>query len=212
MTDAQIVEMYWNRNEQAISVTAEKYGTYCYSVAYGVLHNEEDSEESVNDTYMSAWNSMPPHKPSVLKTFLGKITRRISIDRWRKKTAEKRGALAVIPAERDSLYAGVFARKVTNALPRAILAAIIYQNQFITKAFAAHRRIDSANQFGQRFVFVEQRNDDADVFLVFHDATVDRDYRNGGNRRMDPAQESFWIGYGTGSHRTGCNRTRYSRT
>ena len=91
MTDAQIVEMYWKRNEQAISVTAEKYGTYCYSVAYGVLHNEEDSKESVNDTYMSAWNSMPPHKPGILKTFLGKITRRLSIDRWRRKNAEKRG-------------------------------------------------------------------------------------------------------------------------
>ena len=91
MTDAQIVEMYWNRNEQAISVTAEKYGTYCYSVAYGVLHNEEDSKESVNDTYMSAWNSMPPHKPAILKTFLGKITRRLSIDRWRRRNAEKRG-------------------------------------------------------------------------------------------------------------------------
>ena len=91
MTDAQIVEMYWNRNEQAISVTAEKYGTYCYSVAYGILHNDEDSEESVNDTYMSAWNSMPPHKPGILKTFLGKITRRLSIDRWRRKNAEKRG-------------------------------------------------------------------------------------------------------------------------
>ena len=91
MTDAQIVEMYWNRNEQAITVTAEKYGTYCYSVAYGVLHNEEDSKESVNDTYMSAWNSMPPHKPAILKTFLGKITRRLSIDRWRRRNAEKRG-------------------------------------------------------------------------------------------------------------------------
>ena len=91
MTDAQIVEMYWKRNEQAISVTAEKYGTYCYSVAYGILHNEEDSEESVNDTYMSAWNSMPPHKPGILKTFLGKITRRLSIDKWRRKNAEKRG-------------------------------------------------------------------------------------------------------------------------
>ena len=90
MTDAQIVEMYWERNEQAISVTAEKYGTYCYSVAYGILHNEEDSKESVNDTYMSAWNSMPPHKPGILKTFLGKITRRLSIDRWRRKNAEKR--------------------------------------------------------------------------------------------------------------------------
>ena len=91
MTDAQIVEMYWERNEQAISVTAEKYGTYCYSVAYGVLHNEEDSKESVNDTYMSAWNSMPPHKPNVLKTFLGKITRRLSIDKLKRKNAEKRG-------------------------------------------------------------------------------------------------------------------------
>ena len=91
MNDLQIVEMYWKRNEQAISVTAEKYGTYCYSVAYGILHNEEDSKESVNDTYMSAWNSMPPHKPSVLKTFLGKITRRLSIDRLKRKNAEKRG-------------------------------------------------------------------------------------------------------------------------
>ena len=91
MTDSQIVEMYWDRNEQAVTATSEKYGTYCYTVAYGILHNEEDSKESVNDTYMSAWNSMPPHKPSALKTFLGKITRRISIDRWRKKTAEKRG-------------------------------------------------------------------------------------------------------------------------
>ena len=91
MTDEQIIEMYWNRNEQAISVTSEKYGTYCYSVAYGILHNEEDSKESVNDTYLSAWNSMPPHKPSVLKTFLGKITRRLSIDKWRRKNAEKRG-------------------------------------------------------------------------------------------------------------------------
>ena len=91
MNDAQIVEMYWDRNEQAIAITSEKYGIYCYSVAYGILHNEEDSKESVNDTYMSAWNSMPPHKPNVLKTFLGKITRRLSIDKWRRKNAEKRG-------------------------------------------------------------------------------------------------------------------------
>ncbi len=92
MNDRQIIELYWNRDEQAISMTAEKYGTYCYSVAYKILHNEEDSKESVNDTYLSAWNSIPPHKPNILKTFLGKIARRISIDRWRKKNAEKRNA------------------------------------------------------------------------------------------------------------------------
>lgn len=91
MNDEQIVELYWNRDEKAIDFTSEKYGSYCYSIAYGILHNNEDSKECVNDTYMSAWNSMPPHKPNILKTFLGKIARRISVDRWRKKTAEKRG-------------------------------------------------------------------------------------------------------------------------
>ncbi|MBQ8135229.1 MAG: sigma-70 family RNA polymerase sigma factor [Clostridia bacterium] len=91
MNDRQIVEMYWNRDEKAISETTEKYGAYCYTIAFGILHNEEDTKESVNDTYMDAWNSMPPNKPKILKTFLGKITRRISIDRWRKKTAQKRG-------------------------------------------------------------------------------------------------------------------------
>ncbi len=69
----------------------ENQKTYCYSIAYNILHNSEDAEESVNDTYTDAWNSMPPHRPSVLSTFLGKITRRISIDRFRHRTAEKRG-------------------------------------------------------------------------------------------------------------------------
>lgn len=91
MTDQQIVEMYWNRNENAINVTAEKYGTYCYTVTYGILHNEDDAKESVNDTYMEAWNKIPPNKPKILKIFLGRIARCISIDRWRKKNAEKRG-------------------------------------------------------------------------------------------------------------------------
>lgn len=91
MNDRQIVEMYWSRDEKAVNETAKKYGSYCYTIAFGILHNQEDSKESVNDTYMSAWNSMPPNKPKILKTFLGKITRRISIDRWRRKTAQKRG-------------------------------------------------------------------------------------------------------------------------
>lgn len=90
MTDEQIVDMYCDRNELAIAYTSQKYGAYCHTVAYGILHNEEDSQESVNDTYMSAWSSIPPHRPDILKTFLGKITRRLSIDRWRKKNAGKR--------------------------------------------------------------------------------------------------------------------------
>lgn len=91
MEDDRIVELYWQRNEEAINETASKYGKYCYSIAQNILGDEDDANESVNDTYLDAWQSMPPHRPSVLSTFLGKITRRISIDRYRRRTAEKRG-------------------------------------------------------------------------------------------------------------------------
>lgn len=91
MDDKSIVDLYWQRNEQAISETSLKYGNYCYSIAYNILNNNEDAEESVNDTYNNAWHNIPPHRPFVLSTFLGKITRRISIDKFRHRTAEKRG-------------------------------------------------------------------------------------------------------------------------
>ena len=91
MEDKQIVDLYWAREESAIHETALKYGSYCYSIAYTILQDQQDAEESVNDTYMDAWNTMPPNRPSILSTFLGKITRRISIDHWRIRSAKKRG-------------------------------------------------------------------------------------------------------------------------
>lgn len=91
MEDGQIVELYWARDGAAIRETAAKYGSYCHSIAYTILQDREDAQECVNDTYMDAWNAMPPDRPSILATFLGKITRRISIDRWRIKNAKKRG-------------------------------------------------------------------------------------------------------------------------
>ncbi len=91
MEDKQIVALYWERSEKAIEETANKYGKYCYTIAYNILYNNEDADESVNDTYMGAWNSMPPHQPDILSAFLGKITRRISLNKWRKKSTQKRG-------------------------------------------------------------------------------------------------------------------------
>lgn len=91
MDDEKIVNLYWQRNPVAIAETKTKYGKFCYTIAYRVLHNNEDAEECENDTYLEAWNSMPPQKPSVLSAFLGTITRRNSIDKWRKKMTEKRG-------------------------------------------------------------------------------------------------------------------------
>ena len=90
MEDAQIVSLYWQRNETAIRETETKYSRYLTKIAYNILSDLEDSRESVNDTYLAAWNSMPPHRPGVLSTYLAKITRRISIDRFRYRTREKR--------------------------------------------------------------------------------------------------------------------------
>ncbi len=91
MDDKEIVDLYWQRNQTAVDETAAKYGSFCHSIAYNILGNHQDAEEAVNDTYLNAWNSIPPHRPSVLSTFLGKLTRRTCIDRWRKRSAEKRG-------------------------------------------------------------------------------------------------------------------------
>ena len=91
MNDAQIVELYWQRDESAVTVTQEKYNAYLLKIAYNILNNHEDSEESVNDTYMSAWNTIPPEKPNVFSAFLSKITRYISLNRYRSGKAEKRG-------------------------------------------------------------------------------------------------------------------------
>lgn len=98
MEDSQIVALFWERSERAVEETAAKYGRYCYTIAYNILTNKEDADESVNDTYMRAWERIPPHRPSVLSTFLGKITRRISLNRWRHKSAEKRGGGEVMLA------------------------------------------------------------------------------------------------------------------
>ena len=91
MEDSQILALYFARSEKAIQETDRKYGHYCYKIAYGILTSRQDSEESVNDTYLSAWNSIPPRKPARLSTYLGKLTRNISIDRWRGTNAQKRG-------------------------------------------------------------------------------------------------------------------------
>lgn len=69
MQDKDIVDLYWKRDEKAISETAEKYGRYCYSIAYNIFSDTEDAEEFVNDTYLNAWNSMSPQRPAVLSTF-----------------------------------------------------------------------------------------------------------------------------------------------
>lgn len=91
MDDKRIIELYNERSETAISETAEKYGKYCYSIAYHILYNEEDSKECVNDTYLRAWEAIPPQCPNKLSAFLGKITRNLALNRYKYYVREKRG-------------------------------------------------------------------------------------------------------------------------
>lgn len=91
MLDEKIVDMYWERSEYAIAETAKKYGRFCRHIAYNILRNNEDTEECVNDTYLSAWNSMPTQRPARLMPFLGKITRNIALNKNEYNSAEKRG-------------------------------------------------------------------------------------------------------------------------
>ncbi len=89
-TDESIVEMYWRRDEDAIAVTDGRYGRYLYKLAYNILKEEDDSRSALDDTYLGAWNSIPPSRPTELLLYLCKIARRAAIDIFRRSNAKKR--------------------------------------------------------------------------------------------------------------------------
>ena len=101
MDDGKIVDLYWARDEKAITESQRKYGRMLSSLSYSLLSSYEDAEECVNDTYLDAWNAMPEARPEFLGAFLSKITRRISIDRFRAKHRERRGGMNEIVSELD---------------------------------------------------------------------------------------------------------------
>ena len=90
LADEEIVSLFWQREEKAITATDVKYGKYLYTIAYNIMRDHPDSEECLNDTYLGAWNTIPPNKPNPLLVFLSKITRNVSLGRLRKSTASKR--------------------------------------------------------------------------------------------------------------------------
>ena len=91
MDDAAIVTLFWQRDEGAIRETEQKYGSYCRSIARSLLSDEQDAEEILGDAWLRAWNSIPPQRPEKLSTYLGKLTRNLSLSRLRERQAQKRG-------------------------------------------------------------------------------------------------------------------------
>ncbi|MBQ8600389.1 MAG: sigma-70 family RNA polymerase sigma factor [Clostridia bacterium] len=163
MEDRQIVELYWSRQEQAIKETQIKYGNYCYSIAHHILQNREDAEESVNDTYLGAWKSMPPHRPQILSSFLGKITRNLSLKKWRDRNAAKRGG-GEVPLTLEELKDCVPAFKtVEEEIEVQALAELI--DTFLRECAAEERKLflcrywyfDSIREIARQFGYSESK-------------------------------------------------------
>lgn len=163
MEDSQIVALYFQRSERAIEETAIKYGNYCYSITYNILQNKEDAEEAVSDTYLGAWATIPPHKPVVLSTFLGKIARRTAIKRYQHSRTQKRGGgeLALALEELSEFLSD--GRTPETAIENAELTKLL--NDFLRKLPKDERCIfvcrywyfDSIAEIAQRFGFTQSK-------------------------------------------------------
>ncbi len=163
MDDQAILQLYFDRSETAIAQTEAKYGGYCYSIAYRILTNKEDAEESVSDTYLAAWNAIPPRRPNVFSAFLGRITRYISINRWKSRSAYKRGGgeMPLALEELGDCIAGgssaeeAYAYKETVQAFRHFLDTLpeIQRRVFLRRYWY----LDSIQEIGQRFGFSESK-------------------------------------------------------
>ena len=163
MNDSQIVALFFDRDQRAIEETAAKYGSYCYSIVHNILQNKEDTEEAVSDTYLALWATIPPHKPVVLRTFLGKIARRTALKRWEKYRTQKRGSGEVALAlEELSEYLSDGTTPET-AIEMAELTQIL--NEFLRKLPKEERQVfvcrywylDSIADIAKRFGFSQSK-------------------------------------------------------
>lgn len=163
MEDKYIVDLYWKRDENAITETAKKYGKYCFLIAFNILVNTEDAEESVNDSYLNAWNSMPPHRPAIFSTFIGKLTRYVSLKKWRERHAQKRWSGNVAIAYEELSECIPSNKDIDEALEAQELAKII--DTFLDTLPSAEQKVficrywyfDSISAISKQFGFGESK-------------------------------------------------------
>ena len=169
MKDSEIVELYFERNEEAIEKTSEKYGAYCKAVAENILKNPEDSEECVNFALLQLWNSVPPEKPENLKMFLAKITRNLAINNLKAKFAEKRGGKEGFAAFDELSECIPSKNNVEESFDEKELEKVI--NEFVKNLPEKERNIfirryfffESPKKIGERYDFSENR-----VSVILH--------------------------------------------
>lgn len=167
MKDQAIIDLYWARKEQAIGETAAKYGPYCSAVAENILHDSRDTEECVNDTWLRAWNAMPPQRPDRLKLFLARITRNLAFQRWRARHAERRGGgelplaleeLAQCVPGGAEVEGQVEAKELSQSIRRFLtLLPARDRDIFLRRYFYVESAADIARRYGLRREGVSMR-------------------------------------------------------
>ncbi len=159
MTDEQILDLYFARDEQAVAQTHKKYGGYCFTLANGILRSDQDAEEVVSDTYLNAWNAIPPKRPTSFKLFLARITRNLSFSRWRSQRAGKRGGgeMELVLDEQGQCIAAPGA--VDDNLNGRELAKVIQR-------FLDTLPVREQNLFLRRYFFVEETADIAQRYQM----------------------------------------------
>ncbi len=170
MKDADIIKLYFLRSENAIGETEKKYGGYCSAIADNILSSRQDTEECVNDTYLRAWNSIPPKSPDNLRTYLGKITRGLAINRYKMQSAEKRGGSSI-----DVIFS-----ELQGCIPGNMTVEDTLDEKLLIKAIEDFLRRQSAEKriiFLRRYWYAESIADIAKSFSVSESKVTSTLYR-----------------------------------
>ena len=164
MEDSQIIDLYWERSQDAITQTRTKYGRLLVSIALRILKSMEDAEECESDTYLRAWESMPPQRPSVLAAFLGRITRNLSLDRYDAMHAQKRGG-SQVPLLLDELEECIGSGSIAGGAG----AGVSQVDESVELRLILNRFLESQTQtarkiFVRRYWFGDSVRDIADAY------------------------------------------------
>ncbi len=186
MEDGTIIKLYWERSQQAIVESEKKYGPYCHTIARRILDREEDAEECVNDTWLHAWNAMPPQRPGILSAFFGKLTRNLSLDRWRRLRAAKRGGDQVEVALHELEDCLPDRRRPDEELEAGETAALI-------SAFLRRQSREDRALFVRRYFHLEPLSDLADRFGMSVGQVKSRLHRMRGRLKQELEKEGVAV-------------------
>ena len=186
MEDGAIVDLYWARSQQAITESEKKYGPYCHTIARRILDREEDAEECVNDTWLRAWNAMPPQRPGILSAFFGKLARNLSLDRWRRLRAAKRGGDRVEVALHELEDCIPDRHSPDEALEAGETAALI-------SAFLRRQRPEDRALFVRRYFHLEPLGELGARFGLSEGQVKSRLHRMRGRLRLELEREGVAV-------------------